>query len=560
MTGLIVAALTLPGSAAVISAADDAPADTPYILTSTLRAGVKTVLNERVPGGVRIGAVVRLYNTAYRAVSVPAYELRAVTADGVVYTLRPSADNPRLVQPREKTELSYMLHVSRTDAFALDRLAWVSVDEYVYPKKETTVLYMPVSGLEWYGPSTVFTDVWRVKDWSSPFHIPGESADLIFTPVRLAERHTPQGTTAVLVMLARNTGNRTAWVPEFTVTGNTPLGHYPAELAERGPIAIEPGASRYLHFVMKLPAPEGWRSFTISTPESFTDASGAVRYEAGRLQIKPPARSETQTVQSPYKLFDPIRVASTFRPNLAREVDIALAEVTRFEQAGDGFLRAVAKFRLVNRSGVTVALPDFGVEWVTSEGVSYMGERLEARQNMMMPGVGMMIAYVFTLPLSAGEDDKARIALLDGDLNTFQLPIGAVEIPLDAEEGTVDGTAELYPFTVDVRSASLDWVGLNSPEVLSVDIGVARASNVTFDERTLRLKLEAADANGRVLVSRTYALAGANRITSGVQTFEIDDKTRKAASGEIALRLYEVLAASGGDVERLVGTARVKNS
>ena len=549
MTGLVIALAASPGSAGVTASAasDGAAGDTPYTLTAALKAGVKTVLNERVPGGVRIGAVVRLFNAGSRAVAVPGYELRAVTTGGVVYTLKPSEDNPRIVQPREKVELSYMLTVGRSDAFMLERLAWVNVDEYVYPKKETNVLNMPVGGMEWYGPSTVFTDA-RLKNWGASFTIPTESAELVYTPVRLAERHTPQGTTTVLVLQVRNTGSRQAWVPEFTVTGKTMQGNYPAERAESGAVAVQPGATRYLHFVMRLNGPEAWRGFTIGTPESFKDASGTVTYEAGRLQIKPPSRRDAQNVQSSYKLFDPIRVSSTLRPNLANEVEIALAETNRFEQTGDGFLTAVAKFRLVNRSGVSVAVPDFGVEWSTSEGISYTGERLEARQKMLMPGVGMLLTYVFTLPLDAGDDDQVRLTLLDGRPDTFQLPIGAIELPLDKAR---EDAAAMYPFKVDIRSASLDPSG----QIL-LDFGVSRAVNMTLDERSVRLKLEAVRPSGQVLVSRTYAMSGSNRLNSGMLTIDLPNADRIPTDEKLEIRLYEVLAGPGGDIERLVKTVR----
>jgi len=549
MAVLIIAAAVPPGSNMAILAAD--AGDTPYTLTTALKAGVKTVLNERVPGGVRIGAVVRLQNIAYRAIAVPGYELRAVTTDGVVYTLKASADNPRIVQPRETVELSYMLTVSRTDAFAIDRLAWVSIDEYVYPKKETTVLNMPASGLEWYGPSTVFTDARRLKDWGVQFTIPTESDALVYTAVRLAERHTPQGTTAVLVLQVRNAGSRLTWVPEFTVTGKTTKGYYPAERAESGAIAIQPGATRYLHFVMRLPGPEAWKSFTIGTPESFTDDSGTVRYEAGRLQIKPPVRRDQPSLQSSYKLLDPILVSSTYRPNLTKEVEIALAEVRRFEQAGDGYLTAVAKFRLVNFASVTVPIPDFGVEWTTSGGVSYTGERLESRQNLLMPGVGTMIAYVFTLPLSAEEDTTARLTLLDGQSDAFQLPVGAIELELEEEEEPPRGMDRLYPFDVSVRSASFDKDGR-----LNLEFSVARASNLTFDERTLRLRLTVSETNGRLLASRSWALAGANRLTSGPQTIELGEREDEFRG--VVVRLYEVLAGPDGEIERQIGTLQVK--
>jgi hypothetical protein len=556
ITGLIIISAATPGPASRSAAAESAAAaDTPHTLTPALKAGVKTVLNERVPEGVRIGAVVRLYNTDSRAVAVPGYELRAVTTGGVVYTLKPSDGNPRIVQPREMVELSYMLTVGRADAFALQRLAWVNVDEYVYPKKETNVLNMPVTDQEWYGPSTVFTDARRLKDWGAPFTIPTESGELVYTPVRLAERHTPQGTTAVLVLQVKNTGSRQAWVPEFTVTGKTGQEYYPAERAESGPIAVQPGASRYLHFVMRLDAPQAWKSFTISTPESFTGATGTIRYEVGRLQFKPPVRQETQAVQTTYNLLDPISVSSTFRPNLAKEVDIALAEVRRFEQSGDNFLTAVAKFRLVNRSGISVAVPDFGVEWTTSEGVSYTGERLDVRQKMLMPDVGMLVTYIFTLPLSAGTEDQVRFTLLDGKPDSFQLPVGAVKVSLKAANDDAGGAADMYPFKVDIRSASVDSSGL-----LALDIGISRAANVTFDERSVRLKLEAVDSEGRMLASRTYALAGADRLASGIQTIDIGDRGQKSADGEVVIRLYEVFAAPGGDVERLVQTKRVSSS
>lgn len=552
LAGMILAAAAAAGAGGLVWTAQAAAGsgDAPYTLSQTLKTGVKTILNERIADGTRIGAVVRLHNTAGRVTTVPDYELRAVTTGGVVYTLRPSADNPRLVQPQETIELSYMLTVKRADAFAIERLVWTSVDEYVYPKKETSILSMPARNLEWYGPATTFTDAGKVKEWGTPVTIPTESETLVYRPVRLAERHTPQGTTAVLVLEAANKGSRQAWLPDFTVTGKTQRGYYPAERAEKGEIAIPPGASRHLHFVMRLPDRQSWKSFTIATKETFTDASGTIEYEAGRLQIKPPARQAAQSVQNEYRLFQTIRIASTLQPNLAREVDVSLAELQRFEQTGDGYLTATAKFRLMNRSGVSVPVPHFGVEWQTSEGISYAGERMESRQRMLMPDVGLVIGYTFTLPLSAADDDTVQLTLLDGSPDTFELPVGAIRLEVPQQEPE---SIDMYPFELSVQSGAFT----DKDESVVLELDVKRTANVTFDERNIRLKVEAADESGRVLASRTYPFAGTDRLAPGRNAIELGVGSRKPA-GDVVIRLYEVLSAPSGTVERHVDTMRVK--
>lgn len=531
-----------------------ASADTPHTLTKTMKAGVKTVVNEVTSEGTRLGAVVRLYNGGARAAVVPDYELRAVTSDSSVYTLKPSADNPQLVQSKETIELSYMLTVRRTDKFSLSRISWVSVDEYVYPKKETTLLTVPVAALVWHGHATAFADAQRLKAWGTAFTIPTASDALLFTPVRLWQKETPQGVTDVLVLEVQNTGRQPAWLPAFTVTGKTTAGYFRAERIESGEISLAPEASTYLHYVLKLPAKQPWKSFTIATPESFADADRRIDYEAGRVQIQAPKDgSSTQAVQAVYRFLSPIRIQSTIHPELAADVEISLAELHQFEQSGDGYQTAVAKFRLINRSNAPLPLPAFDAEWKSPSGVSYLGERMDTAQQQLMPGVGMMLYYAFTVPAAASRNDRAVITLLDDGGSGIHVPIGAVRSGVSPDAPAAD-TAVLYPFTLQVK----DWSVKRPTERgdqnvdLTLDLNIERESNVSFDEKSVRLKVELADPSGRVIGARYYPLAGPNRLSGGLQTITFNAGRDVPQSFE--LRLYEVFAAPSGDVERRVLT------
>ncbi|WP_240414182.1 hypothetical protein [Paenibacillus periandrae] len=192
-----------------------------YQLTNSLSVDIKTVLNERVDGGTRVGVVVRMKNTGAAIARVPEYELRVKTIEGVEYILQSSASNPRSIQPKATTELSYLAVIDRTDTVTLSEANWTDVDYYVYPKTETRILAVPISGQSWKGSDMKITDPASVKKWGDTFKIPSLTSPLEYTPVSIDKEITDKGTIQVLQLLVRNPTDQRETLPEFIIDGKT---------------------------------------------------------------------------------------------------------------------------------------------------------------------------------------------------------------------------------------------------------------------------------------------------------------------------------------------------
>ncbi|WP_091170317.1 hypothetical protein [Paenibacillus sp. 1_12] len=208
-------------AAELAGAKSGTPTAVTYQLTNSLSVDIKTVLNERVDGGTRVGVVVRMKNTGTAITRVPEYELRVKTIEGVEYILQSSASNPRSIQPKATTELSYLAVIDRTDTVTLSEANWTDVDYYVYPKTETRILAIPISGQSWKGSDMKITDPASVKKWGETFKIPSLTSPLEYTPVSIDKEVTDKGTIQVLQLLVRNPTDQRETLPEFIIDGKT---------------------------------------------------------------------------------------------------------------------------------------------------------------------------------------------------------------------------------------------------------------------------------------------------------------------------------------------------
>ncbi|NHN28567.1 hypothetical protein [Paenibacillus agricola] len=208
-------------AAEVAGANSGTPAAVTYKLTDSLNVDIKTVLNDRIEAGTRVGVVVRMKNNGAAISRVPEYELRVKTVEGVEYTLQASASNPRSIQPKATTELSYLADIDRTDTVTLAEANWTEVDYYVYPKTEVRIVAIPISGQSWKGSDMKITDPASVKKWGETFKIPSLTSPLEYTPISIQKEVTEKGTVQVLQLLVTNPTDRRETLPEFIIDGKT---------------------------------------------------------------------------------------------------------------------------------------------------------------------------------------------------------------------------------------------------------------------------------------------------------------------------------------------------
>ncbi|MDQ1910406.1 hypothetical protein RAC89_07835 [Paenibacillus sp. GD4] len=552
------ALLMLESPAATIAEnlpASSAAAST-YMLTHAITAEVKSVLNEREAGGTRLGAVVRLTNQGTSVVRVPDYEVRLSTADGVKYTLNPSAANAKAIQPKERVELSYLVTVDRQDEFSISELSWISADDNEYPRKETTIATIPVVSVEWKGDGS--GTALPVNSWGAPFALSVLSPSLEYTPVSTVRQSTPQGPATVVVLLVENKGELRETVPDFRVDGRTEQKVYPGKRVEQDPIVLEPGERRYIHYAIVSEQKISFQGFTVLTPESFvhTDLVKTV-YSIGRLRIGRPelasASGGTAAPAAAYELGKPIGF-DPLNKLVRSDVQVSLVELHLHEAEGAGYQTAIAKFRLDNLSDQPVPVPSFATELISSDGFSYSGARQKTAVETLAPKLSYLVSYSYNVPDSE-KGDKLTLKILDSQTAApYGIPIAAV--PAKAVKGSSEEAAfSMYPFRVKVDDWTINAqyaLGSGYSYKLRLNLDITREGNIVVDSNFSKMRVEIVDQLGRMLSSKVVPFTGANRLVSGWQNIDFDDSRSQQLEYPLSVYIYETMETPFGEAKRLV--------
>ncbi len=245
-----------------------------YTLTDKIEVEIKSILNEHESDSTKLGAVIRIRNTSGKISRVPDFELRVRMADGVEYTLQPSAKNPKSIQPKSQQELSYLTTVERSDDVALTDLSFVDVDLEVYPKEETTLLTVAVdSGIVWNGSDSTITKPTAILKWGEAFTLPSLRSSLGFIPVDIHKEITAKGVSTVVQIQVVNPTKERQTVPNFGIDGKTENNVYSGSRAEAS-VMLDPGEKKYIHIVIPTDLDTEFTSLNVVTPESFATAIG----------------------------------------------------------------------------------------------------------------------------------------------------------------------------------------------------------------------------------------------------------------------------------------------
>ena len=182
-------------------------------------ANLKGAFSERTPEGSVFGVVIGLESVADKVTRVPDYETADHTTDGTVYTLAPSLANPRALQPKSKAELGYVLHLDHTEPLKAAKLEWVEIDEYVYPRKETTLLLMDIEGSVWEAGRADFEAAGLIP-WGEEFRL-DKRPEIRMVTKTVEKRATAQGGVYVVTVTAENESEDKRYVPEFALAART---------------------------------------------------------------------------------------------------------------------------------------------------------------------------------------------------------------------------------------------------------------------------------------------------------------------------------------------------
>lgn len=546
------------------AAAKPAAAPAAYALNSSLQAEVKSIAAERTAAGVRVGVVALLRNTTNQNTRVPDYELHVRTAEGVVYKLEPSAANSRFLRPQSEEELGFMVEIEGVAAIDISNLQWVDVDYYVYPKKETVILNIPVNGNVWQGAEA--GGGLAAVNWGQPFEMNALESSLVYTPVALNEQTTPAGIVKVIKLRVKNTGTVKKTVPALTVEANDGTETFAGRRAEAGDVVLQPNEETFVHLVLPAKPNSTFANATIGTAESFvTMVDGSpqrTEYRVGHAKLNLPAQATPVITIPSYKLGDAVDL-SKFSDAIPGDVNVALMEMSMFEPQGAGYRSIVAKFKVENKGTKTLSIPPLQMEIVGENGSRYVGVRQSNAAAEVLPGLATVVSYVFTVPSSeTGHNVTLKlqepVATAEGTLIRSDL----VGVKLDAQQPGTDRTFSFYPYTVTLNSKTLTTI-YNLAEghsyKLKLNLEIEKAEQVVTDRDFSLMEVEIVDPFGRTLGSTELSFIsnlpnGNLQLMSGDSVVYFSNIRTEQSQSNLTINIYEKIQTENGNVKRLITT------
>ncbi|GLI06509.1 hypothetical protein YDYSG_25390 [Paenibacillus tyrfis] len=579
------AAVTADASkAASGSQASGTTAGTPqlqsYALTDKLQVEIKSLLNETTSEGTRIAAVVRVRSSDAKVAKIPDLELRVKTADGYEYPMQASVFNAHAIRPGTTEELNFLVKVDRRDPSELTELVWYAVDWYAYPKKETVQLAVPVKGQEWTGPLSSFANsASSVLPWERSFTLsPALESPLVYTPVSVNRDNTPQGPVTTVKMRVENQSATKEAVPDFTIdgrsngNGSTDKTVFPGKRVEASPLVLEPKEQRYIHFAIPTDKDTVLTNFNVLTPETFRqlDPKGQpsqVSYNVGRYQVALPVSSSTTEFNAakPYELGQPFAfdsLSDTIDPHLS----VSMVEFHRHENDGEGYQTVIAKLLLTNNSDLPVLVPTFQTKLITSQGMTYSGNRQTGAIAEIMPQTSYAVSYAFNMP-TENQDEQYVLKFTDAKTAApASTTIGAYRVAMQETKLDV-ANMSFYPFKVKLNDWTLN-ARYNVPSALSpntpisytyrmkLDMDIARNEHVVVDPNSSKMQLELVDKTGRILSTKSLPFSGVNRLISGPQFIQFDTLRTEEHEYPLDINIYEVITTPTGEAKRLAGVLK----
>ncbi|MED4603797.1 hypothetical protein P9314_24530 [Paenibacillus validus] len=532
-----------------------------YGLTSDIRAALKGVSVESTAQGLQLAAVVRLYNGGTVQNRVPEHELRVRQADGLTYTLKPSATNKTALQPKEIGELVYMATVDSKAEFKPADLSLVNVNEYTYPKQETTLLTLPAADQVWYGAGSENGRQRESLAWGTTFRIPGLNSELVYTPVGLSKQSTAQGTADVVTLLVENPGVGKETVPSFRIDGRAAAKTYTGAFTDKQPVVVEAGAKAYVHIAIPYENGSALTELFVMTTDTFTQAGNPatqVAIDTGRLKLALPDGGQADRLPDAYTLGTPI----AFDP-LTKVVDaqteVSLMELHLHENPDEGYQTVVGKFKITNKGSIPAALPAFQTQLVSGTGATYAGSRQSNVAETLNPGLSYVISYSFNVPQSE-KGDALTLKLLDAQTASPYVSTAA-SLATSVQQETTEERLDLYPFDVRLNYYTISAATTGAQTIaytykVLLDLDIAQAEDVVADANSSKLRFEVVDTLGRILGSTDGVFTGTNKLVSGRQTLTFANIKSEQLEFPVTVNVYEVIQTPGGEAKRLLKTLR----
>jgi hypothetical protein len=527
-----------------------------YSLNPSIEVEIKSILNESTLEGTKLGAVIRMHNTSSKVTRVPEYELRVRTADGVEYTLQPSSKNAKSLQPKAQQELSYLTIIDQSEETELSQISWVDVDMYVYPKKETTLLTLPVdTSNSWKGSNSVITNQTAIFKWGEAFTLPVLSSPIVYRTKDIHLEFVDKKPVSIVQIEASNPAKDRQTVPAFTMDGKTESQVFVGKRAE-GAIILEPGEKQYLHMLIPIELGSSLNSLNVLTPEKFFAGGEDKSYSIGRLNILLPGNATSTIAAAAYEFGKPMQL-DPLNQKIHKSMDVSLVELHIKENDADGFQTAVAKFKLTNRSERPLPVPVFQTELASKDGYTYSGSRQSATALNIVPNASYVVSYSFALPASE-TGEGLKLSLYDKQTtgeDSYNSILASYQVA--AQSDYDDKLLKVYPFDVKVD----DWtIVAQYSQMTGYDyklklfLALTQDKQVLSDANSSKLEFDVFDSTDNLIGSTIKGFTGANRLQSGENNINLNATSEQLAY-PVHINVYEVFTNENGETaKRLLTT------
>ncbi|MEC0227513.1 hypothetical protein [Paenibacillus alba] len=561
----LASSLLMSGVPAFANGAAESASAAVYNLNADLHVRVTGVFNEKTPGGVRLGAVIRMNNTSNRTLRIPDHELRVTTPGGYVYTLRPSSANERGIQPDAEVELTYMLVVNRPSQISLAELSLIDVNNDVYPKQETALFTIPIDAIVWNGKLDGFKDAALLKKWGESFTIPTLESPLSYRTISISKTNSNDGADYVVKLLATNPSDRVETVPALELAGKTKTDVFTGQQVEANPVALEPGESKYVHFAIHTEMDAVLASLNVLTTETFTQAetNGTVKssnFGIGKLNID--LAQDKPDVPS-YAYSSPITF-DAWNDAIHQDLEVALTELRVSDNADQGSKLAAAKFKFTNKGLTTLPIPALLTELQSPAGYDYTGIRQSEVQNSIAPGTSSVVNYTFALPVSETGETFTMKLQQQLSRDSGSRPAAAYKSTIASLQVTPQGKEDrhkisLYPYTLDIKDYLLtqitspdQMIAISYTYKLQMFLELNRDPRVLTDPTFSKLKFELVDPVGSILGSQSFPFTGNDRLVNGKQTLTFQHLRTDQIQNNVSVNVYESILTPSGEVNRLI--------
>lgn len=556
---LLSAMLSVPGMTVIAaaeagSAAASAQPAAVYALNGQLQVEMKSVLNERLTGGNRIGIVLRVYNNGDSVNRLSDYEVLVRTQDGTEYILQPSAANVKAVQPKTSAELSYMATIDRASGVEITDVLLKEVDYYVYPKKETQLLTIPIVSRPWNGSEgTAAIDKSVLQAWEASFSFPSLKSPISYKPVSIRKDRTDKGTVYVVQLLATNTADHRELVPDFTIDGRSGSKVHAGNRVEQEPIALEAKEEKYIHYAIPADTDTILSGLNVLTTETFVGAAGStpVSYKVGRLHIELSAASGSGSY--PVYTFGNQIELDAKNKLIHPDLQLTIIGLPINDNIEEGNKTVTATFLLTNNGDSPIPIPVFQTGLLSSDGFHYDGSRQSAGGTPLLPKESVTVNYSFTLP--ASETGQDLVLKIEDAVTTAPYKSTIAAYRIEAVPYETRDQFNVYPFRLSVKSNSTSFLfnsqTLEYSYIGSYDLKIEREPGVRVDQAFPVLLFELHDGNDRLVASSTNPLTGTGRLVSGINKIRFTGTTQNF-DYPLTLKIYEVFQTDTGESKRLL--------